>query len=162
MKKIGSLILIMGMWASVLWAQSKGWRPNVLNNGKANMIAGTRGPISVKGEGATTPSGVRYWDIRVGAGPAAQRGHAVKVLYTAWVQGGKQIAGSASNEKPTTFTLGAGQVIPGWEDGIEGMKVGGKRQLRIPPVLAYGSQGMKPVVPPNATLIFDIELIAVE
>ena len=162
MKRIFRLTLVMGMAASVLGAQSRGWKPMVLNNGKAGMVASTHDPVDVKGEGAATPSGVRYWDVRLGSGGIAVRGHTVTVLYRAWVRHGKQFAGSDLEGKPSVFTLGASQVIPGWEDGIEGMKVGGKRQLVIPPGLAYGKQGAPPLVPPNATLVFDIELVAVE
>ncbi len=107
------------------------------------------------------PSGVRYWDILTGTGESATRGHVVKVLFTAWVENGKQIDGSASADRPTIFTLGVGQVIPGWEQGMEGMRVGGKRQLRIPPELAYGPAG-SPEVPPNSTLIYDVELVALD
>jgi FKBP-type peptidyl-prolyl cis-trans isomerase len=167
MKKILSLMLIAGMAVTVLWAQTKRahpkrWRPMVLNNGKPSTVVSAHDPVTVNGEGAATPSGVRYWDIRAGTGDTALRGHTVKVLYMAWVENGKEFAASASHEKPTVFTLGAGQVIPGLEDGVEGMKVGSKRQLKIPPALAYGDRGMPPGVPPNAALIFDVELVAVD
>jgi len=119
-------------------------------------------PSKVTGEGKVTPSGVWYWDVQTGEGSAALRGHAVKVHYRAWIANGKEFASSISDGRPPIFTLGAGQVIRGWEEGVEGMKVGGKRQLRIPPDLAYGAAGVPSLVPPNATLIYDVELIAVE
>ena len=162
MKRILSLIVIVGMASIALSAKTKRWKPMVLNNGRSGMVTSTLKPVPVKGVGKTTASGVRYWDILVGKGNAAQRGHTVKVLYMAWVKDGKEFAGSVSYEKPTIFTLGAGQVIPGWEDGMVGMKAGGKRQIRIPPALAYGARGLPPNVPQNATLVFDIELVAVD
>jgi len=110
-----------------------------------------------------TASGVRYWDIQTGEGNPATKGHVVKVLYTAWVEKGmKEFASSTSDGRVPVFTLGVGQVIRGWEDGVEGMKVGGKRQLRIPPDMAYGSAGAPPLVPPNATLIFDVVLLELQ
>jgi peptidylprolyl isomerase len=119
-------------------------------------------PTRVSGDGLSTPSGVKYWDIQTGDGNPAAKGHVVEVLFRAWVEGGKEFDGSTSRDKPTIFTLGVGQVIPGWEEGMEGMKVGGKRQLRIPPELAYGAAGVTPQVPPNSTLIFDVELVGLD
>jgi FKBP-type peptidyl-prolyl cis-trans isomerase len=110
----------------------------------------------------STLSGVEYADLKVGDGPVARRGQTVKVHYTGWLTNGKKFDSSVDRKEPFEFRLGAGEVIKGWEDGVEGMKVGGKRQLKIPPQLGYGSRGAAGIIPPNATLIFDIELLGVK
>jgi FKBP-type peptidyl-prolyl cis-trans isomerase len=84
------------------------------------------------------------------------------VHYTGWLTTGKKFDSSVDAGKPFDFTIGNGEVIKGWEEGVAGMKVGGKRQLRIPPELAYGAEGYPPTIPPNATLIFDIQLLGVQ
>ena len=122
--------------------------------------AQTGGPTKVTGKPKTTASGVQYWDITPGTGATAVSGKKVTVNYTGWLTNGKKFDTSVG-KRPFQFKLGAGQVIQGWDDGVAGMKVGGKRQLRIPPNLAYGSQGAAGVIPPNATLVFDVELLAV-
>jgi FKBP-type peptidyl-prolyl cis-trans isomerase FkpA len=124
------------------------------------VSAQTGGPTKVTGKPQTTASGVQYWDITTGTGATAVSGKKVTVNYTGWLTSGKQFDTSIG-KRPFQFKLGAGQVIQGWDDGVKGMKVGGKRQLRIPPNLGYGSQGAGGVIPPNATLIFDVELLAV-
>lgn len=122
----------------------------------------TTGPSKVTGTGTKTPSGLQYWDIKAGTGPTAAAGQKVKVDYTGWLTNGKKFDSSVGTGRPFEFTLGAGQVIKGWDEGIAGMKVGGKRQLRIPPDLAYGDRGAGGVIPPNATLIFDVQLRGIE
>jgi FKBP-type peptidyl-prolyl cis-trans isomerase len=121
----------------------------------------TAAPTKVTGDGISTASGLQYWDIKVGTGGEAKEGDHVKVHYTGWFTDGKKFDSSVDAHQPYDFTLGKGEVIKGWDEGITGMKVGGKRQLRIPPVLAYGEAGYKDIVPPNATLIFDVQLLAV-
>lgn len=125
------------------------------------LVAQTGGPTKVTGKPKTTPSGVEYWDITPGTGATAVSGNKVTVNYTGWLTNGKQFDSSVG-KAPFKFKLGAGEVIKGWDDGVAGMKVGGKRQLRIPPNLAYGSRGAAGVIPPNATLIFDVELLDVK
>jgi FKBP-type peptidyl-prolyl cis-trans isomerase len=119
------------------------------------------GPTHVTGDGVKTPSGLQYWDIKVGTGGEAKSGSKVKVHYTGWLATGKKFDSSVGGQ-PFEFTIGQGEVIKGWDEGVAGMKVGGKRQLRIPPDLAYGEDGHSPQVPPNATLVFDVQLVAVE
>lgn len=110
----------------------------------------------------TTQSGLQYQDLVVGAGAEAVAGKSVTVHYTGTLQDGSQFDSSVDRNQPFSFILGAGQVIPGWDEGVAGMKVGGKRKLVIPPGLAYGAQGYPPVIPANATLTFDVELLEVK
>jgi FKBP-type peptidyl-prolyl cis-trans isomerase len=110
----------------------------------------------------TTQSGLQYQDLVAGAGAEAVAGKSVTVHYTGTLQDGSQFDSSVDRNQPYSFTLGAGQVIPGWDEGVAGMKVGGKRKLVIPPNLAYGAQGYPPVIPANATLTFDVELLEVK
>jgi FKBP-type peptidyl-prolyl cis-trans isomerase len=120
------------------------------------------GPTKVTGEPTKTASGLEYWDIKVGTGAVAQTGQHVKVDYTGWLTDGKKFDSSVGTGHPFDFMLGAGQVIKGWDEGVVGMKVGGKRQLRIPPDLAYGAKGYPGAIPPSATLIFDVQLVDVK
>lgn len=119
------------------------------------------GPTKISGEGVKTSSGLQYWDIKVGTGPEAKSGSKVKVHYTGWLTSGKKFDSSVGSA-PFELTLGQGEVIKGWDEGVAGMKVGGKRQLKIPPDLAYGEDGHPPQIPPNSTLIFDVTLVAVK
>jgi rhodanese-related sulfurtransferase len=104
---------------------------------------------------------VQIKDLTVGEGAEAARNHAVQVHYTGWLMDGTRFDSSLDRGTPFTLMLGMGQVIPGWEMGLEGMRVGGKRELVIPPELAYGPVGAGGVIPPNATLRFEVELLAV-
>ncbi len=108
-----------------------------------------------------TPSGLSYQDLLVGTGAAPTAGKPVKVHYTGWLENGKKFDSSVDRGEPFVFTIGAGQVIPGWDEGVMTMKVGGKRKLIIPANLGYGAAGAGGVIPPNATLIFEVELLDV-
>jgi len=129
---------------------------------KSTPHKATGGPTHVTGPGTTTASGLQYWDIKPGTGPVAETGKTVKVDYTGWLTDGKKFDSSVGSGKPFEFKLGASEVIKGWDEGVAGMKVGGKRQLKIPPSLAYGAQGYPPVIPPNSILIFDVRLVGVQ
>jgi FKBP-type peptidyl-prolyl cis-trans isomerase len=120
----------------------------------------TYSPTKVDGKPKSTASGVEYWDIVVGTGATAVSGKTVAVHYTGWLADGRKFDSSVDRGRAVAFLLGAGKVIKGWDEGISGMKVGGKRQLRIPPELGYGFHGSGNI-PPNAILIFDVELLAV-
>ena len=96
-----------------------------------------------------------------GNGAAPKRGETVNVHYTGWLENGTKFDSSLDRRSPFSFHLGGGQVIRGWDEGVKGMKVGGKRTLIIPPEMGYGSRGAGGVIPPNATLVFDVELIKV-
>ncbi|MGA2021330.1 MAG: FKBP-type peptidyl-prolyl cis-trans isomerase [Candidatus Sulfotelmatobacter sp.] len=123
----------------------------------------TSAPTKVTGDGVKTPSGLTYWDIRVGTGEVAKEGSRVRVHYTGWLTNGKKFDSSVDAGQPFDFRIGNGEVIKGWEEGVAGMKVGGKRQLRIPPDLAYGAEGTPGgPIPPNATLIFDVQLLGLQ
>ena len=108
-----------------------------------------------------TPSGLRYWDLQVGEGAEATKGKIVEVLYTGWLEDRTKFDSSLDPSHPFTFRIGIDEVIQGWHQGIAGMKVGGKRRLVVPPELGYGKQGVARVVPPNATLVFEVELVNV-
>ncbi len=108
-----------------------------------------------------TPSGVRYMDLQVGQGEEAQLGKIIEVHYTGWLRNGTRFDSSRDREHPFTFRLGAGDVIKGWDEGLLGMKVGGKRRLSIPPELGFGKQGVGSVVPPNSMLEYEFELLGV-
>jgi FKBP-type peptidyl-prolyl cis-trans isomerase len=108
-----------------------------------------------------TASGLRYLDQTVGTGEVAVAGKTVTVHYTGWLESGTKFDSSVDRGQPFSFPLGAGRVIKGWDEGVEGMKVGGKRKLTIPSSLGYGARGAGGVIPPNATLIFDVELLGV-
>ena len=109
----------------------------------------------------TTASGLKYKDVVVGNGAEAVKGKMVSVHYTGTLEDGKKFDASYDRGVPLQFMLGVGQVIRGWDEGITGMKVGGKRKLIIPPGLAYGEVGIPNLIPPNSVLIFDVELINV-
>jgi FKBP-type peptidyl-prolyl cis-trans isomerase FkpA len=109
----------------------------------------------------TTPSGLIIEEVIVGNGAAAAVGQKVKVHYTGWLTNGTKFDSSKDRNDPFVFPLGAGNVIKGWDEGVQGMKIGGKRKLTIPPALGYGARGAGGVIPPNATLVFEVELLGV-
>ena len=119
--------------------------------------------VSANAEIVTLPSGLKYQDEVVGTGPEPKAGQQVSVQYTGWLdeggKKGKKFDSSRDRNQPFSFPLGAGQVIKGWDLGVATMKTGGKRTLIIPPDLGYGARGAGGVIPPNATLIFDVELL---
>mmetsp|Transcript_135708 Transcript_135708/g.378047 ORF Transcript_135708/g.378047 Transcript_135708/m.378047 type:complete len:227 (+) Transcript_135708:97-777(+) len=108
----------------------------------------------------TTASGLQYRDVLVGTGEAPVKGQTVYVHYTGRLESGEQFDSSIPRGQPLEFQVGKGMVIAGWDEGILSMRMGGKRQLRIPPALGYGQRGAPPVIPPNATLLFDCELVS--
>ena len=148
------VLAAIALAAAALWAQTPAHK-------RIQVVPNTNAPTKVTGDGVKTDSGLQYWEIKVGTGEEAKDGDRVKVHYTGWLTTGKKFDSTVDAHQPYSFTLGKGEVIKGWDEGIAGMKVGGKRQLRIPPELAYGEAGFKTIIPPNATLIFDVQLLAV-
>ena len=153
-KYVAAIVILLVLMAVFVLAQSTAGKSTAPN---------TNTPTKVTGDGVKTASGLIYWDIRVGNGEVAKEGSHVRVHYTGWLTSGKKFDSSVDAGKPFDFTIGNGEVIKGWEEGVAGMKMGGKRQLRIPPDLAYGADGTPGgPIPPNATLIFDIRLLGVQ
>jgi FKBP-type peptidyl-prolyl cis-trans isomerase len=128
----------------------------------AHADASTSAPSKTTGKPVETKSGLKYYDLKPGTGAEAKAGQRVKVHYTGWLTDGKKFDSSVDRGEPFVFQLGTGQVIKGWDEGVAGMKIGGKRQLHIPANLAYGARGAGGVIPPNAQLIFDVELLGIE
>jgi FKBP-type peptidyl-prolyl cis-trans isomerase len=110
----------------------------------------------------TTKSGLKYVELKEGSGERAREGDTVSVHYTGWLKDGKKFDSSRDRDEPFTVKIGAGRVIKGWDEGLQGIRVGGKRKLIIPPELGYGERGAGGVIPPNAELIFEIELINIK
>ncbi len=108
-----------------------------------------------------TDSGLKYDDTVIGDGATAVKGQTVSVHYTGWLTDGEKFDSSKDRNDPFQFPLGAGRVIRGWDEGVQGMKIGGTRRLTIPPQLGYGAAGAGGVIPPNATLVFEVELLAI-
>jgi FKBP-type peptidyl-prolyl cis-trans isomerase FkpA len=111
---------------------------------------------------STSPSGLIIEEVIIGQGAAAQAGQTVTVHYTGWLTDGEKFDSSKDRDDPFQFSLGAGRVIKGWDEGVQGMQVGGTRKLTIPPALGYGARGAGGVIPPNATLVFEVELISID
>jgi FKBP-type peptidyl-prolyl cis-trans isomerase FkpA len=149
-------ILLLSAWAVLAMTAADAQNNNVTTTNA------TAKPTKVEGKPTKTASGLEYWDIKVGSGDTAAKGQMVRVHYTGWLTDGKKFDSSVDRGQPFVFALGAGRVIKGWDEGVAGMKVGGKRQLRIPPELGYGDKNVGGgLIPPSSTLIFDVELLGV-
>jgi FKBP-type peptidyl-prolyl cis-trans isomerase len=124
--------------------------------------AGSATPPAVKGQLTNLPHGLEYIDVKTGTGAVVSAGSSINVQYTGWLQSSSKKFDSSYDHggQPFNVTVGQGQVIPGWDEGLVGMKVGGTRRLIIPPALAYGSTGSPPTIPANATLIFDVTVVS--
>jgi FKBP-type peptidyl-prolyl cis-trans isomerase len=121
--------------------------------------AQSQAPSGGGGQEVTTASGLKYTDTKVGTGAEAKAGQTAVVHYTGWLTNGTKFDSSKDRGQPFTFPLGGGRVIKGWDEGVQGMKVGGTRKLTIPANLGYGAQGAGGVIPPNATLVFEVDLL---
>ena len=161
MLKSKSLCTLVALAASAAFAQTGSTAHNTANK-PATAAHAASGPSKVTGDPTKTADGLEYWDIKVGTGATAETGQTAKVHYTGWLTNGKKFDSSVGKAPFEVTPLGSAPVIKGWNEGIIGMKVGGKRQLRIPPDLAYGADGYPGVIPPNSTLIFDVQLLSVK
>jgi FKBP-type peptidyl-prolyl cis-trans isomerase len=128
----------------------------------ANTAPGSAQDKKEEKKVVTTKSGLKYEDLKEGTGAEAKKGDTVEVHYTGWLTDGKKFDSSKDRGEPFSFPLGAGKVIKGWDEGVAGMKVGGKRKLMVPPELGYGARGYPPVIPANAELIFEVELLKIK
>jgi FKBP-type peptidyl-prolyl cis-trans isomerase FkpA len=155
------LVVVVLAGTALLFAQTKKSAKPAASPTPAPAAAKSKGPDDISGKPKSTPSGVNYWDTKIGTGKEATTGRSVSVHYTGWLTNGRKFDSSRDRDEAFDFVVGAHQVITGWDEGVVGMKVGGKRQLRIPPAAGYGKAGFGSVIPPNATLIFDIELMDV-
>lgn len=133
--------------------------PTILTNNQTLIASNT---VMSDANVVTNPSGLKYVELEEGTGPTPERGQTVVVHYTGTLENGKKFDSSRDRNSPFEFKIGIGQVIKGWDEGLSTMKAGGRRQLIIPPELGYGSRGAGGVIPPNATLLFDVELIAIK
>ncbi len=126
------------------------------------LIADEKKKDQVEPKEITTKSGLKYIDLKEGTGAEAKAGDTVEVHYTGWLKDGTKFDSSLDRGEPFSFKLGARMVIKGWDEGVAGMKVGGKRKLIIPPDLGYGKRGAGDKIPPNSELIFEVELLKVQ
>ena len=154
MRSVEKIIIILLLVAAVAI-------PACSQKEATTVQSGGRQALPAEAKPVTTPSGLTYVDLAVGNGPSPTAGKPVKVHYTGWLENGTKFDSSVDRGQPFTFVIGAGEVIPGWDEGVMTMKAGGRRKLIIPSRLGYGAAGAGGVIPPNATLIFEVELLEV-
>jgi FKBP-type peptidyl-prolyl cis-trans isomerase FkpA len=162
---VAALVTLMGCQQSSTTTTSETSTSTSTAAGAASEpapAAAAPGAAAAPSAPVTTASGLKIEELAVGSGALAEKGRAVSVHYTGWLTDQTKFDSSLDRGQPFEFTLGQGQVIRGWDEGVEGMKVGGKRRLTIPPDLGYGERGAGGVIPPNATLVFEVELLGVK
>lgn len=163
MKNLLILIIVIALVGLVVWLLiNKDKKIHEMSPTPTLTPTPTSTPESTPGPVTTYPNGLKIQDLAFGTGEEAVDGKTITVHYTGTLENGTKFDSSVDRGQPFSFVLGSGYVIQGWEQGFKGMKVGGKRKLIIPPALGYGSRGAGNLIPPNATLIFEVELLAVE
>ena len=155
-----ALLLGIGLTVPLVACGGGGEEASPTPTPSATQVQG--GPPAVSGTPTVTASGLQIIDIKVGTGASPQTGQTVEVNYTGWLADGTKFDSSLDRGQTFSFVIGTGQVIPGWDEGVASMKVGGQRRLIIPPELAYGASGNPPRIPANAQLIFDVELLSIK
>ncbi|PYV03363.1 MAG: peptidylprolyl isomerase [Acidobacteria bacterium] len=160
MKKAMPMFLALAALAASQWLAQTTQAPTGTAHKPGATHKAATSHTAPAAKAVTTPSGLKYVDLLVGKGPAPKDGDTVLVHYTGRFTNGK-IFDTSRGKQPFQFVLGQGQVIKGWDEGVASMHVGGKRKLIVPPALAYGTQGYPNVIPPNSTLVFQVELLKV-
>ena len=161
MRNVEKLIILLLLTAGIV-IPACSQKENQTMAVEQKSVSGQKSPSAATDKYVKTASGLSYLDIIPGAGASPSLGKQVKVHYTGWLENGTKFDSSLDRGQPFVFLIGAGQVIPGWDEGVMSMKVGGKRKLIIPPQLGYGTTGAGGVIPPNATLIFEVELLDIQ
>jgi peptidylprolyl isomerase len=162
MRNVEKLIIVVLLIAGIVIPACSQKENKSMSTEKKSAAVEQKSPTAATDKYVKTPSGLSYLDITPGTGTSPALGKQVKVHYTGWLENGTKFDSSLDRGQPFVFPIGAGQVIPGWDEGVMSMKVGGKRKLIIPPQLGYGANGAGGVIPPNATLIFEVELLDVQ
>lgn len=153
-------IIILAIVGSLAYIQMTNIKDNTAQTGDVNF-GGSPSPTS-SAQPSATPATLQLQDVKVGTGSAVKAGDTISIHYTGMLTNGQKFDSSLDSGKPFEVQIGVGKVIKGWDEGVIGMKVGGQRRLIIPPDLGYGAQGAGNVIPPNATLVFDLELLSIK